>query len=99
MTTQLRLPRKPMSFTVLEITKMSKITVKVTPPFIWNKVFKGTDDFVEQTREFIEAYSYNECFHWKVQIENKIIWRNKLDLALYKAVEKRFFDELFKEVR
>ena len=99
MTTNLKVPRKPMAFTVLEVTKMSKITVKVTPPFIWhrNKHFKDLDDFLEQTEEFIKAYSYEECYLWKVEIESKVVWHRKLPEMLLQAVEKRFFDELFKE--
>ena len=96
--TSLRLPRKPMSVTVLDVTKMSKITIKVTPPFIYHKHFKDWDDFVEQTAEFIKQYSYEDCFHWRVEVENRVLWYMKLPKVLLEAVEKRFFDELFKEV-
>ena len=93
----LKPPRKKMSFTVFEITESRTTKVKVTQPFIWNRHFKDTHDFIDQTSEFIKQYSYEECYFWRIEIESKVFWYQKLPEALLKAVEQTFFDELFKK--
>ena len=99
MTTPLKIPRKGMTFPVLEITKLRTTKVKVTPPFVCNKHFKNLGDFLDQTEEFVKQYSYNECFYWKIEVENKVFWYMNLPEVLLEAVEKRFWEDLFKEAR